>query len=922
MRADRTRLPSSGGDLVDVDSQVIVEFDDIEIDLDAFEIRRAGQAVRVEPQVFEVIRALVTRAGELVTKEELLDSVWHTRFVSEASLTSRIRDARRALGDDGRTQRVIATVHGRGYRFVAPIGPVGPTTPAAAATTSDRGRSGAAGRTQAAPALLERQGALASLEASLGDAGRGRGRVVLLGGEAGIGKTSLVRAFAEGLGRDVRQLHGSCDDLVTPRALGPFDDMSIDLPALAEVLRDPAAGDVQRLLLSELDAGGLTVMVIEDAHWADEATIDVLTSLVRRIERLPVVLILTYRDNEVIDGHPLLRTLGRVPAGIARHLRLRPLSVEAVAELVGAEQAEEVAGATGGIPFFVTEVAALDPVERSALPTSVAHAVLARVTALPDATRGLLDQISVEPSRTSAAVLDLLDPGWLDAVAPAERSGIVVTTPGWVGFRHELARRAVQEALPASRHQALHQAMADALVQLGADPDRIVHHAEAAGDHDLLVVQVIPAAERSMAASAHHQAWAHFQRLLALPDRLPPERLPELLEKASVTAYHVNELGQARQLAERSLDAYASDGDEAAVGRLHRWMSRIHWSGGSKADAHRHAERAVEVLEPLGPSEELAWAYSTRSQLAMLSWDVPATVQHGRQALALAEQLGAQAVEAHALINLAVGTDRVSGVDLDLLQRAVDLARETGQHHEVVRGLIGAAYGAMEDDRLEVAEDWAGRALAHAVDHEIDTLRAYVEAMLGRIDFLRGRWSAAEARLAGLDDDGSPVNRLATLRTRSQLAVRRGDPGTDELITQHRTLADRSGEHQRLLPAVEIEAEHAWFSGDLEAMVPALQEAVPAAATYPSHLGRLAMWLQEAGALDGGTGGLPVAVPEPYLAQLEGRWADAARRWRDLGMPFEEALALARTGGDGPARARRIAARLGASPLVDRLDAG
>ena len=100
---------------------MIFAFGDTELDTATFELRRAGAAVDVEPQVFDVLALLATRRDRVVTKEELLDEVWGDRFVSESALTSRIRDARRAVGDDGRRQAVIRTIHGRGYRFVAPV---------------------------------------------------------------------------------------------------------------------------------------------------------------------------------------------------------------------------------------------------------------------------------------------------------------------------------------------------------------------------------------------------------------------------------------------------------------------------------------------------------------------------------------------------------------------------------------------------------------------------------------------------------------------------------------------------------------------------------------------------------------------------------------------------------------------------------
>ena len=100
---------------------VIFAFGEFELDLAVAELRRAGARIPVEPQVFEVLAHLVAHRDRVVAKEELLDTVWGSRFVTEAALTSRIKQARQALGDDGRTQRLVRTVHGRGYRFVGTV---------------------------------------------------------------------------------------------------------------------------------------------------------------------------------------------------------------------------------------------------------------------------------------------------------------------------------------------------------------------------------------------------------------------------------------------------------------------------------------------------------------------------------------------------------------------------------------------------------------------------------------------------------------------------------------------------------------------------------------------------------------------------------------------------------------------------------
>jgi DNA-binding winged helix-turn-helix (wHTH) protein len=275
----------------------VVRFGETEVDLRALEIRRNGEVQPVEPQVFDVLVHLIRHRDQVVSKAQLLDAVWGLRFVSDSALTSRIKAARRALGDNGRDQRVIRTYHGRGYRFVAEL--------------EDGRAAGAAAGHERRP-LLERDDELAELAAAFEAATTGTsGAIALVSGEAGIGKSSLVRQFAASLRGPARVLAGACDDLFTPRSLGPFHDMA---PAAGPDVAAALAAMDREALLGAL--GGLlgddrpTVFVVEDAHWADDATLDVLRWLLRRLLDRRGLVVLTYRSTDVEPGHPPQRLLG------------------------------------------------------------------------------------------------------------------------------------------------------------------------------------------------------------------------------------------------------------------------------------------------------------------------------------------------------------------------------------------------------------------------------------------------------------------------------------------------------------------------------------------------------------------------------------------------------------------------------------
>src|SRR5918992_1061279 len=234
--------------------------------------------------------------------------------------------------------------------------------------------------------LVERGAHLARLAEHLAAAAGGHGRLVVVGGEAGIGKTSLVRRFAEEHSKEARILLGASDWFFTPQPLRPVFDIAEEVGGpLADALASDAPQ--QEIFSAALEAfrPGPTIAVLEDVHWADSATLDLLRFLGRRLDTTATLLVATYRDDELGPQHPLRAVLGDVEA--ARRVSLPPLTVEGVRQLAAESPLDpiELHRQTAGNPFFVTEVLAA---ESAGVPESVRDAVLARAARLsPEARR-------------------------------------------------------------------------------------------------------------------------------------------------------------------------------------------------------------------------------------------------------------------------------------------------------------------------------------------------------------------------------------------------------------------------------------------------------------------------------------------------------------------------------------------------------
>jgi len=502
--------------------------------------------------------------------------------------------------------------------------------------------------------LLERETGLSALAEARDAAARGDGRVVFVTGEPGIGKTSLVTRFTQDLEAGERVLFGTCDDLLIPRPLGPIRDLvgTVSAPLEEALAAGAASHEIQSLLLAELELPPQpTVLVLEDVHWADDATLDSITVLGRRIGALPALLVLTFRGGEVSPAHPLRAALGAIRADDSVYLELAPLSERAVASLAG-DDSDEVYAVTAGNPFYVTELLASRPA--ADLPPSVANAVLGRASRLDDDSWRLVQLVSVVPNRVGTAVLDAVMPGWAAAAEEPERRQLLDVDPGFVRFRHELARNAIRSSVPIAARRRLHAEILAALLAADADPSDLVHHAEAAGAEDVLAEYALVAARRAASLGSNREAYSHYRRAADFVDRLSLLEQAAVLEELANASYLVVRLEDAFPAIERAIAVFRELGNEAAVGRCTRILSRFHWFAGDGDLARAKALEAIAILEPFGESAELARAYSGLSQLGMVAEDAEQAFVWGEQALELAIRLGDQSTRAHALINIGI----------------------------------------------------------------------------------------------------------------------------------------------------------------------------------------------------------------------------------------------------------------------------
>jgi DNA-binding CsgD family transcriptional regulator len=762
-------------------------------------------------------------------------------------------------------------------------------------------------------ALLERD----ELLAALASASTSGGQLVFVGGEAGVGKTSLVRAYGAQAGQ--RVLRGSCENLATPTPLGPFVDIAVQTDgSLAELLAtgaDPRT--IARGLLSELADPG--VVVLEDVHWADEATLDALRVLGRRIDETNGLVVATYRDDEIEGEHPLRTVLGELASapGVSR-LKVPRLSLEAVRELAGPYGADgdAIHELTGGNAFYVTEVLA---VGSGSLPETVRDAVLARAAMLGGPARRLLDVVALMPGRTELWLLEAVARDELEHLDACLAAGVLREDGEAVAYRHELARLALESAVPAGRRRRLHAALVDGLrARAPGDPDvaRIAHHAELAGDAAAVLEYAPVAARQAAAAGAHREAAQQYARALRVAERLPARDRAALLDDYALEAQLTGLAADAADAWQEAAELHRGLGEPLAEGQSLSWLTRACIPIGRNADAEAASRSAIEVLESVAPGPELARAYAAQAYVRMLNRDNADGVAWGKRAAALAEQLDDLDTLAYAL-NM-VGTSYVMAGEIDTgvehLQQSLALAREHGLWLWIgpTLSMLGSGLGEMYE--LDRSERYLREHIAFADEH--DLWPHYSRAWLSLVEVYTGRWneaaSTAQDVLSKADDS---ISRISALIALGRVRARRGDPGAGDVLDEALELSLPGGHLQRLGHVRAARAEAAWLAGDHELAAAEARAAYPLA-LEKRHLwfaGELAYWQRQAGAPDA----WPDWIAGPYRLQLEGSPEDAAAAWRACGCPYEAARALGESEREASLRdALSVLEHLGAGPAA------
>jgi DNA-binding NarL/FixJ family response regulator/tetratricopeptide (TPR) repeat protein len=776
------------------------------------------------------------------------------------------------------------------------------------------------------PVLLEREAPRAVLEQALAAARVGRGHVVSVEGEAGIGKTSLVLSFAAAHRHDARVYVGGCEHLATPEPLGPLRDIARDSEGRFSISATSQLTTFEALLRLLRLGRAPGLLLIEDIHWADDATLDLLRYLGRRVRELPILIVTTFRNDEASSQARLASLWSDMPRDCSQRIDLHPLSAAAVAVLAGQhgrDGSRQILEITGGNPFYVTEFLAGDG---AAVPQRVRDATLARSSRLSVHARRTLECASIFPRQIDQKLLlELSGDTSYDWIEECIHAGMLKISGVSLSFRHELARRAVQDSMAPLRRRELH---ANALALLKDEPQvgaaAVAHHAQEAGNTEDLVAYSLRAADEASALGSHRQSVEHLTRALEhAPLFLDAERA-DLLQRLAEAGEQCGAFDVAMKATEQAIAIRRATADILGLGNALRTAARLHWHYGQPEIAERLANEAVDTLREHRTSWQYAMALSTQSQLDMLADRNDLAIPRAQEAMELAESLGRDDIFLHALTN---GTTALCATDVEAgvphMLAALAEARRRDAPDLLPRLYANLVYMMMSDRRYRDLFQHMEQGINAATARENAPFEAYIRGAraIALVDVGRICEGIEEAELV----IHGPYPR-ATSRFNAKIALARGRIRTgqpeDGVLDELRSMPTSERDIMRRAPLAVVDAEALWLGlprpGALERLRAAFHAALHAQGQQWT-LADTAIWLKMLGD--------PVSLPEELLrrlrpgprAHIQGNWREAAKAWSETGCPYEQAMALSLGDEGSQLEALAIFDSLGAAPAASKL---
>jgi DNA-binding NarL/FixJ family response regulator len=739
--------------------------------------------------------------------------------------------------------------------------------------------------------IVERNAESVILTQTLRSITTGGGQLVLVRGESGIGKSTFIEDFISKTPKQYDSTIAWCDPLNTPRPLGPVRDIVVGMYRNATKPLQESDYFEGFVALAQKAKEPL-VLVIEDLHWADQKSLDWLMYVGRRLSQLPVLLIGSYRNDEVANAHPLHRALATISAARKTNVDLPALSLNAVRQLDRHQTycPEDLHRITGGHPYFVAEIlnSASGPDE---LPNSVSDVINARISSLSQDLQQFLELISCAPGELTQSVLRALyvkNFGTLCDEGVAQN--ILIPVGQDLKFRHELTRLAVCARMGPVRKRESHAKFLKAHLS-HPEPtrqlDMVVFHAEGAQNHAAILTYAPLAANRAVTLGAHREAAMFLGTALTCLDDASPEIAAEITEQwayeAGLSLGIDDEVIAAR---ERAVEMWTKLSRPDRVGENLRWLSRLYWYRGEADKAEAFILQAIHVLEGEVPTAETGKAYALRAQFFMLKEDMEEAVKWAARALTIAEEFADFDTQAHALNTM--GSAKLFRSDPEgetLLRQSLTIAHEYALHEQAARVYTNLSECLIEMRELERAEALLEEGIAFDTANDLDAWTYYLIGRKAQLRFEQDRYEEAIqiAQSALKQPNQTLLMQMPARIILARAKLRLGDADAEDVLDEATDHAKQIGEPQYLVTLLVAKIEQAVLQNDLAAAQGAvdLLSVMDASVFSAGKRDDYQFWSQLAGASR-----QKMDVSEPYALFLAGEHDAAANVFEAQGAAY------------------------------------
>ncbi len=778
--------------------------------------------------------------------------------------------------------------------------------------------------------LIERESFLHLLQTQFSKVAGGEGHCVFVSGEAGIGKTSLVKTFCRLQGDDCIVYQGACDALFTPRPLAPLYDI------IWQVNKElwPATQTIEQrtalfaTFFRELKSQNKrNIILFEDIHWADEATLDFIKFFARRITQLPCLFVLTYRDDETPFYSSLRNLYGQLPPDSFTRLQLTPFSKEAVTAMAGKKgyNAEDVYLISGGNPFYVNEIlASYSP----GVPENIKDSILAVYDRLEEGTKHAWQICSVIPEGLEINRFAKIKSSWDEEMDHCFALKIIIIKNDRVVFKHELYRRTIEGSLSPFKRIALNKMMLDLFLtsfEDEGDIERIVHYAKNANENGLVIKYASVAAKQAASVGAHTEAAKLYLTAIDYYQGVDEDLLLQLYEGYAFESYLTNKVKDAIIYTAKSLKFLEKRGDSEKLAKCLCFLAWLCWIDDDLKKAEEFTRQAIEVLKDKPVSHSKAAAYSLLSQLKMMSDLSEECIFWGEKAIAMAKDLLDKGLLSYALGNVGAVKIRVPAWQqegLSLLQQSLEIGLENSYHEYTGMAYINLAYNSVIIKDYPSAKSALDTGIHFCEENNLYLSGNYLLIVKARFYLETGNWTAAyniAAPLAG-DDKQLKIITIYALSILASIEMRRGDPAAIiSRLTKATSYAFETTEPQRIITVLSAFLEYEWIMGEHLIDDELLKNAIQIIQNRGNIYGNseFLFWMQRAR----GQSLLLKEVFQGYDISSPAKAKKAASLWKNAGCPYNEALALSAGTEDDKREAIGILQGLGADAVVQTIKA-